>query len=106
MTRELSTKAKTLLDYCLINERVCPMRDYWNHLWVINTKAKTFDSILNQYKTPLLDKNSSEKEKLQRSLRLRKYIEFADKHKLIDEMDVFIRSIPESKWHHFYDELL
>lgn len=106
MTRELSTKAKALLEYCLINDRVCPMRDYWNHLWVINTKAKTFDSILNKYKTPLLDKNSSEKNKLQRSLRLRKYIEFADKHKLIDKMDVFIKSIPESKWHHFYDELL
>lgn len=104
MTRELSTKAKALLEYCLINERVCPIRDYWNHLWVINTQAKTFDSILSQYRTPLLDKNSSEKDKVQRSLRLRKYIEFADKHNLINEMYAFIRSIPETKWHHFYED--
>jgi hypothetical protein len=103
MTRELSAKAKALLEYCLINERVCPTRDYWNHLWVINSRAKTFDSILSQYKSPVLDKTSSEKDKVQRSLRLRKYIEFADKHNLIDQMDSFIRSIPESKWHHFYD---
>jgi hypothetical protein len=99
----LSEKARALLEYCLINERVCPKRDFWNHLWVINAKAKTFDSILNQQKNPLLDKNSSEKDKLQRSARLRKYIEFADKHNLIVEMDTFIRSIPEEKWHHFYE---
>ena len=103
MGQKLSEKAQALLEYCLINERVCPTRDYWNHLWVINTQAKTFDSILNQYKTPLLDKNSSEHDKIQRSLRLRKYIEFADKSNLINEMDDFIRSIPETKWHHFYD---
>ncbi len=100
----LSEKAQALLEYCLINDRVCPKRDFWNHLWVINAKAKTFDSILNQNKLPILDKNSTEKEKIQRSVRLRKYIEYADKNKLIDEMDKFLRSIPEDKWHHFYEE--
>lgn len=100
----LSEKAQALLEYCLINDRVCPERDFWNHLWVINAKAKTFDSLLNQNKLPVLDKNSTEKEKIQRSVRLRKYIEYADKNKLIDEMDKFIRSIPEDKWHHFYEE--
>ena len=100
----LSEKAQALLEYCLINDRVCPKRDFWNHLWVINAKAKTFDSILNQNKLPVLDKNSTEKEKIQRSVRLRKYIEYADKNKLIDEMDNFLRSIPEDKWHHFYEE--
>ena len=99
-----SEKAQALLEYCLMNDRVCPKRDFWNHLWAINAKAKTFDSILNQNKLPVLDKNSTEKEKIQRSVRLRKYIEYADKNKLIDEMDKFLRSIPEDKWHHFYDE--
>lgn len=100
----LSEKAQALLEYCLINHRVCPKRDFWNYLWVINAKTKTFDSILNQNKLPVLDKNSTEKEKIQRSVRLRKYIEYADKNKLIDEMDKFLRSIPEDKWHHFYEE--
>ena len=100
----LSEKARALLEYCLLNDRVCPKRDYWNYLWVINAKAKTFDSILNQCKLPLLDKKSKDSEKIQRSVRLRKYIEYADKNKLIDEMDSFIRSIPEEKWHHFYEE--
>ena len=100
----LSEKAQALLEYCLMNDRVCPKRDFWNHLWVINAKAKTFDSLLNQNKLPVLDKNSTEKEKIQRSVRLRKYIEYADKNKLIDEMDNFLRSIPEDKWHHFYEE--
>ena len=98
-----SEKAQALLEYCLMNDRVCPKRDFWNHLWVINAKAKTFDSLLNQNKLPVLDKNSTEKEKIQRSVRLRKYIEYADKNKLIDEMDNFLRSIPEDKWHHFYE---
>ncbi len=100
----LSEKAQALLEYCLMNDKVCPKRDFWNHLWVINAKAKTFDSLLNQNKLPVLDKNSTEKEKIQRSVRLRKYIEYADKNKLIDEMDNFLRSIPEDKWHHFYEE--
>ena len=100
----LSEKAQALLEYSLINDRVCPKRDFWNHLWVINAKTKTFDSVLNQNKLPVLDKNSTEKEKIQRSVRLRKYIEYADKHNLIGEMDKFIRSIPEDKWHHFYEE--
>ena len=100
----LSEKAQALLEYCLMNDRVCPKRDFWNHLWVINAKAKTFDSLLNQNKLPVLDENSTEKEKIQRSVRLRKYIEYADKNKLIDEMDKFLRSIPEDKWHHFYEE--
>lgn len=100
----LSEKAIALLDYCLINDRVCPQRDFWNHLWVINAKTKTLDSILNQQKLPVLDKNSTEKEKIQRSVRLRKYIEYADKNELINQMDEFIRSIPENKWHHFYEE--
>ena len=101
---KLSEKAQALLEYCLINDRVCPKRDFWNHLWVINAKTKTFDSILNQNKLPVLDKNSTEKEKIQRSVRLRKYIEYADKNKLIDEMDKFLKLIPEDKWHHFYEE--
>ena len=100
----LSEKAQALLEYCLMNDRVCPKRDFWNHLWVINAKAKTFDSLLNQNKLPVLDENSTEKEKIQRSVRLRKYIEYADKNKLIDEMNNFLRSIPEDKWHHFYEE--
>ncbi len=100
----LSEKAQALLEYCLMNDKVCPKRDFWNHLWVINAKAKTFDSLLNQNKLPVLDKNSTEKEKIQRSVRLRKYIEYADKNKLIDEMNKFLRSIPEDKWHYFYEE--
>ncbi len=100
----LSEKAQALLEYCLMNDKVCPKRDFWNHLWVINAKAKTFDSLLNQNKLPVLDKNSTEKEKIQRSVRLRKYIEYADRNKLIDEMDKFLRSIPEDKWHYFYEE--
>ena len=31
-------------------------------------------------------------------------LHFKDKHNLIEEMDTFIRSIPEEKWHHFYEE--
>ena len=62
---------------------------------------KDFLAAMIEYKKMVV---KAEKEKIQRSARLRKYIEYADKKNLIDEMDAFIRSIPEGKWHHFYEE--
>jgi hypothetical protein len=104
MKEWLSEKARALLEYCLDNDRVCPKREYWNQLWVITTQAKTFISCLNTVTSPVLSEKSTDQDKIQRSARLRIYIECADRNNLIDQMDDFIRSIPEREWHHFYEE--
>jgi len=100
----ISNKAKALMEYCVMNDRVCPKRRYWNQLWVIAANAKTPPSCLDKPSSEIITSKSTDLEKAQRSARLRIYIRFADRSNFIDSMDEFIRSIPNNEWHYFYEE--
>jgi hypothetical protein len=104
MNHGLSVKAKALLEYCLVKDKVCPKREYWNQLWAVTSGAKSIFPNLLANNSPILNDKSSDKDKIQRSARLRIYIECADRNNRIDQMDEFIRAIPEREWHHFYEE--
>jgi hypothetical protein len=90
---------EALVKYCCENGRVCPMPSKWKTLWEMLPNRKragdgwepVLPPILGAwYGTPALLK----------SLVLREHIEWAEKHGVLNEVDTFLRSLPESEWAH------
>ena len=86
-----------LARYCRENGRVCPMPDHWAALWEIlqsRTRAglrlPALPLILGGWHAPHGMKME----------RLKEHIDWADKHGLLDDVDKFLRSLPESEWAH------
>jgi len=65
-----------LLRYCRENKRVCPMPSQWNALWEMLPNRKRAGG------------------------RLKEHVDWADQHGVLDEVDEFLRSLPESEWAH------
>ena len=90
---------EALLKYCCENDRVCPMPSHWKALWAMLPNRKragdgwepALPPILGAwYDTPALLK----------SLVLREHIRWAEKNGVLNEVDTFLRSLPESEWAH------
>ena len=97
---ELSSRAIALIEYCQVNDRVCPHK--WVELYEMlpnkshNEKRPSLPLILAAWFTT---------SNLMKILRLREHIEWADQHNAIDAVDEFLRALPEDKWHHLKDYL-
>jgi hypothetical protein len=85
-----------LVRYCRENGRVCPMPDQWAAFWEMLPnptrigEGPALPLILGGWHAPALLK----------MLRLKEHIDWADQHGVLDEVDKFLRSLPESEWAH------
>lgn len=100
---ELSAKAKSLLDYCRDNGRFCPQPQEWNQIWEMLPQRTQKPSGGWIPALPLILGAWHYASGLDKLLRLREYIEWADKHDAIDEVDAFLRGLSESQWFHGSD---
>ena len=87
-----------LVRYCRENGRICPMPDQWAALWEMLTNPTTIGEgeqpplplILGGWHAP----------KGMTMERLKEHIDWADKHGVLEDVDKFLRSLPESEWAH------
>ena len=87
------------MKYCLENDRVCPMPLHWKALWAMLPNRKLASSGWEPIVPPILDAWSGTPALL-KSLVLRQHIGWAEEHGVLDEVDTFLRSLPESEWAH------
>ena len=98
----MTTQLNNLFDYCKENERVCPIPMKWNELWKMlpgrSRQGNGWEPPL-----PLILAAWWETTNMSKSNRLREHLEWADQQNALDPVDNFLRSLPESDWHHAKD---
>ena len=97
-TMEPSAK-EALVKYCCENDRVCPMPSHWKALWAMLPNRKRAGDGWEPVLPPILGA-WYDTSALLKSLVLREHIGWAEKHGVLDEVDTFLRSLPESEWAH------
>lgn len=93
----MDEKLGILLEYVKADGRICPIRNYWDHLWeMLPDKrhiGRNWDpppplTLAVWWETPLLAK----------SLRLDRHIRYAAKHGVLDEVDSYLRGLKTEEW--------
>jgi hypothetical protein len=93
---------ESLYVYSSDKGRVCPLADKWQELWGMLPGRR---QVGGSWEPPLplilgAWNYTSNSEKL---LRLNEHIRWADKHGMINEVGAYLRSLPDSDWHHLGD---
>ena len=92
----------SLILYCSDSGRVCPLPNRWKELWEMLPGRRQAG---NSWEPPLplilgAWHYTSNPEKV---LRFNEHIRWADKHGTINEVGTYLRSLPDSDWHHLGD---
>ena len=90
----LSDKAQALVNYCQEGGRFCPQPVYWDRLWKM---------LPDHPPTPLILAAWWHTVGIEKMIRLRDHIQWADERGSIDVVDAYLRGLPEDKWYHGND---
>jgi hypothetical protein len=89
----------SLIDYCRQNARVCPLPDKWIELWeMLPDKERVGNG--RQPPLPLILaawRYTGAREKM---ARLKEHLDYAGKHKVLEQVDSHLRGLQESEWAH------
>ena len=89
----------SLIDYCQQNARVCPSPDKWNELWeMLPDKERVGNGW--QPPLPLILGTWHYTGALEKMVRLKEHLEYAEKHKVLEQVDSYLRGLQESEWAH------
>ena len=98
----MKTQLQTLIDYCAKDGRVCPMPSKWNELWeMLPNRSRTGSRW--EPALPLILAAWYDTTNIEKMLRLREHLEWAEKHGNLDIVDKYLKDLPESNWHHLDD---
>jgi len=93
------TELEQLLSYCAQNERVCPMPLPWHEVWDMLPAKKRegagWDPPLPLILAAWWDTSDDAKRE-----RFELHLRWAEAHGALDMVARFLRSFPESEWHH------
>ena len=92
----------SLLAYCRENERVCPQPSLWNDLWNMLPERQRIGSGWEP-SLPLILGAWNYASNLEKRMRLKEHIHWADEHGSLPEISAFLHSLTESEWHHLRD---
>ena len=91
--------AHSLIQFCREKDRVCPQPLRWNELWQMLPNRQRVGNGWEP-SLPLILAAWWDASDLAKMLRLAEHIEWADKHGKLEVVSRFLRSLPESDWHH------
>jgi len=86
-----------LLNFCESNNRICPTSACWHALRCILPDASTGEK---PPPIPIILVESLKTSDIMRQLVFRKHLQWAYDHGVIQEVDRYLRSLPEDQWHH------
>lgn len=99
----LTDKAQALIEYAGMNGRLCLQPHAWSELWKLLPDKVRNSSGGWEPPLPLILGAWWHTTGLEKTLRLRDHIEWADSHGNIEEVDAFLRGLPEHLWFHISD---
>lgn len=91
-----------LIDYCTADRRVCPVPHRWNELWESLPDRRRVGSGWEP-PLPLILSAWWHTSNVEKALRLREHLNWAEAHGRLQEVDLFLRALPEDQWHHLDD---
>jgi len=94
---DLSDKAQALVKYCQEGGRFCPQPVYWDKLWQMLPDRKDKPPV------PLILAAWWHAVGIEKMIRLRDHIVWADERGSIDEVDTYLRGLSEEQWFHGHD---
>ena len=99
----MSDKVQSLIEYSSQNGRICPQPKVWKELWELLPKKTRNSSGGWEPPLPLILGAWWYATGLEKILRLRDHICWADEHGVIDQVDTFLRDLSEEDWFHGND---
>ena len=91
----------TLWAYCTDRDRAIPYPHNWHQLYEMLTGRRRNLSGGWEPPLPLILAAWHDSTPLDKQLRFKEHIEWAENHNQLDEVGLFLRSLPEEKWYHF-----
>jgi len=90
---------QSLKTYVRSERRVCPMPQRWKELWEMLPERRRVGGGWEPPLPLILDGwwHTSAQEKM---LRLQQHLEYAAAHGVLEEVDAFLRALPEAEWAH------
>jgi len=95
-------KLNTLIEYCNSNNRICPRPKFWDKLWNLLRNKKQVNSKWSPA-LPLILAAWNFTSNIEKKLRLKEHILWAEKNGQLDEIYDFIYSLNENEWYHLED---
>lgn len=94
------TDFEALWAYCTANNRLVPMPQQWNELYLLlgNTRQ---EAAVGHPPAPLILAAWRHSTPLEKQLRFREHLEWARQHDQIEQVSAFLRALPENQWCHF-----
>lgn len=100
--RRKLAKYELLRRYVFENGRICPKPQSWAKLYDLLPGRRRV-GLGHEPALPLILSAWSESTGLAKQLRLSEHIEWAHNHGALDQVDAFLRALPENQWHHAGD---
>jgi hypothetical protein len=100
---KFSPTADALVEYCRTGRRICPQPQAWNRVWEMLPDRKQERSSGWNPSLPLILAAWHHATDLEKILRLREHIQWADEHGAISAIDEYIRGLSEEQWFHGND---
>jgi len=98
----MAEKYPELLEYVKANGRACPQPVRWNSLWEMLPDRRRAGNGWEPA-LPLILAAWSDATGVLKHLRFLEHLEWAHKHGCIDQVDAYLRALPEADWYHFGD---
>lgn len=92
------SRLSLLVGYVRANGRICPVPQRWNQLWEMLRGRRRVGSGGNP-PLPLILGAWHDTTGLEKMLRLREHIEYAESHGVLDAVDMFLRGLDEEEWY-------
>lgn len=99
VVRVRNVMLQSLKTYVRSERRVCPMPQRWKELWEMLPERRRVGGGWEPPLPLILDGwwHTSAQEKM---LRLQQHLEYAAAHGVLEEVDAFLRALPEAEWAH------
>jgi hypothetical protein len=91
----------SLWEYCTQNSRLVPLPQQWNHLFQILKNKQQKPNGGWEPSPPLILAAWHHSMPIEKQLRFKEHIEWAQRQGQLEKIGVFLRSIPEAQWCHF-----
>jgi len=91
----------SLWAYCTVNNRIVPMPSQWNDLYGMLKNTRQNPSGGWQPPLPLILAAWHDSMPIEKQLRFKEHLEWAQANGQLGEIGRFLRDLPEDKWCHF-----
>jgi len=91
----------SLWEYCTADKRLVPMPWRWNQVYGMLKNTRQKPSGGWEPPAPLILAAWHHSLPIEKQLRFKEHIQWAQAQGQLDELDSFLRSLPETQWWHF-----